>query len=64
MNVTIPPDILNDDIGFNDGYQAQEGGTIHLRCRATGEPEPEVSWKREDGKPIVIRSEKQIGESI
>ncbi|KAK7600979.1 hypothetical protein V9T40_008420 [Parthenolecanium corni] len=61
LNVTIPPDILNDDIGFSDGHQAQEGGTIYLRCRATGEPEPEVSWKREDGKPIVIRSDKQIG---
>lgn len=64
LNVTIPPDILNDDIGFSDGHQAQEGGTIYLRCRATGEPEPEVSWKREDGKPIVIRSDKQIGKSV
>lgn len=61
MNVTIPPDILNDDDGLTDGYQALEGGTIHIRCKATGEPEPEVSWKREDGKQIVLRSDKQIG---
>lgn len=61
LNVTIPPDILNDEDGFSDGYQALEGGTIHLRCRAVGEPKPEVSWKREDGKPIVLRNDKQIG---
>ncbi|XP_065206263.1 lachesin-like [Planococcus citri] len=60
LNVTIPPDILNDDEGISDGYQALEGGSIHLRCKATGEPEPEVSWKREDGKPIVLRTDKQM----
>ncbi|XKL66239.1 hypothetical protein PGB90_009659 [Kerria lacca] len=60
LNVTVPPDILNEDDILSDGYQALEGGTIQLRCRATGEPEPEVSWKREDSKPIVFRTDKQI----
>lgn len=59
--MTIPPDIMNDDEGFTDGYQALEGGSVHLRCRATGEPQPEVSWKREDGKPIILRRDKKIG---
>ena len=52
MTVVIPPDIMDDT---SEGLVAHEGGNIKLRCVATGIPEPNVTWKREDGRPIVLR---------
>ena len=52
MTVVIPPDIMDDT---SEGLVAHEGGNIKLRCIATGIPEPNVTWKREDGRPIVLR---------
>ncbi|KAI5708477.1 hypothetical protein M8J77_023403 [Diaphorina citri] len=53
LDVTIPPDIMDDDPP--DGYMVMEGDSITLRCRATGIPEPKVEWRREDNKNIVLR---------
>ncbi|XP_073987964.1 lachesin-like isoform X2 [Rhodnius prolixus] len=55
LEVNINPDILNEE--GNDDHVTTEGGTIRLRCRAVGKPEPKVTWKREDSKSIVIRQE-------
>ncbi|XP_068082320.1 uncharacterized protein [Anabrus simplex] len=55
LGVVVPPDILNDDTG--DGNTAPEGGSVHLRCKATGVPKPTVMWRREDGRNIVLRHE-------
>ncbi|XP_014238305.1 lachesin-like [Trichogramma pretiosum] len=56
MTVVIPPDIMDET---SEGLVAHEGGNIKLRCVATGSPEPNVTWKREDGHKIVLRENGQ-----
>lgn len=57
LDVRIPPNILDEDDIEGPGSAAMEGGTIRLRCRSTGKPEPKVHWKRKDNRHIVIRSD-------
>ncbi|KAE8736717.1 hypothetical protein FOCC_FOCC017828, partial [Frankliniella occidentalis] len=52
--VVVPPDILSNDSSETSGV-AREGGSVMLRCTAVGEPEPTVSWRREDSANIVFR---------
>ncbi|XP_028129278.1 lachesin-like [Diabrotica virgifera virgifera] len=56
LEVVISPDILSDNEP-NDVTEAVEGGTIRLKCKATGVPEPTVAWRREDGGNIILRHE-------
>ncbi|VEN62785.1 unnamed protein product, partial [Callosobruchus maculatus] len=55
LEVQISPDILPD----NEVPESmiKEGGNITLRCKATGVPEPTVTWRREDGNNIILRSD-------
>ncbi|XP_046602597.1 lachesin-like isoform X2 [Neodiprion lecontei] len=57
MEVVIPPDIKDD--ASADGLVAKEGGNIRLRCQATGTPMPNVTWRREDGRNIILRHDNQ-----
>lgn len=54
LSVVIPPDIADDD-GSEAG--ATEGGSVELRCTATGVPEPTMSWKRSGGRNIIFRDD-------
>ncbi|XP_012257679.2 lachesin-like [Athalia rosae] len=56
MEVVIPPDIMDLD-DSTEGLTTKEGGSVRLRCRATGTPMPDVTWRREDGRNIVLRNE-------
>lgn len=54
LEVVIPPDIADED---GSEASAPEGGSVELRCTATGEPPPTISWKRTAGRPIVFRDD-------
>lgn len=56
MIVKVPPDILDD---MSEGLVVQEGGNIRLHCNATGFPQPNVTWRREDGNNIIMRENGQ-----
>lgn len=53
MNNLVPPDIINEDSSVD--MAVQEGEDAALTCRATGNPPPRVTWKKEDGDHIYIR---------
>lgn len=60
LEVVVPPDILNSNdpnsASLEEGV-ANEGGNIQLMCQAIGVPLPNVQWRREGGKDIVVRTE-------
>lgn len=60
FSVTVPPDIVYDDTSGD--LSVSEGENATLWCRATGHPTPRITWKREDGQPILFR--KSARESI
>lgn len=54
-SLTVPPDIINEDSSVD--MAVQEGEDAALTCRATGNPMPRVTWKKEDGDFILIRKQ-------
>ncbi|KAL0273385.1 UNVERIFIED_CONTAM: hypothetical protein PYX00_006063 [Menopon gallinae] len=54
VDVHVPPDILSDET--SPDLSVQEGDNATLLCRATGHPPPKVTWKREDGESIFVRT--------
>lgn len=59
MKVVIPPDIMDLDDSA-DLLTAKENSDLRLRCRATGTPKPVVTWRREDGRNITLRTENGV----
>ncbi|EDV95012.1 lachesin [Drosophila grimshawi] len=53
IDVQVPPDIINEDSSAD--LAVQEGEDATLTCKATGNPQPRVIWRREDGEMILIR---------
>lgn len=50
---TVPPDIINEESSAD--ISVQEGEDAALVCRATGHPQPRVTWRREDNDYILMR---------
>ncbi|XP_076292249.1 lachesin isoform X2 [Lasioglossum baleicum] len=53
LSIIVPPDFIPEDTSSD--VMEREGGQVRLTCRARGVPPPRVSWRREDGKKIIIR---------
>ncbi|XP_073979202.1 neurotrimin-like isoform X2 [Rhodnius prolixus] len=53
VDVHVPPDILYDETSTD--VSIQEGENATLVCKAAGHPEPRITWRREDGDPILIK---------
>ena len=48
VSCAVPPQIV--DSGTTDAIIAREGANVSLSCQGTGHPEPNITWKREDGR--------------
>ncbi|XP_075145607.1 dpr-interacting protein gamma [Haematobia irritans] len=53
IDVQVPPDIINEE--SSSDLAVQEGEDATLVCKATGNPIPRVTWRREDGEMILLR---------
>ena len=51
MTFPVPPTIV-DGRSSND-LVVREKERVNLTCEARGYPEPQILWRREDGKPIM-----------
>jgi neurotrimin len=52
--ISVSPDILNNETSSD--ISVVEGENATLVCKAIGRPTPRISWKREDGRPILLRT--------
>ncbi|XP_076305043.1 lachesin-like isoform X2 [Tachypleus tridentatus] len=55
LDVLIPPDIIVDK--STSDLVTREGSNVTLECKAKGYPEPNITWRREDGEPIPMSQE-------
>ncbi|XP_076341177.1 neurotrimin-like isoform X3 [Tachypleus tridentatus] len=58
IKVVVPPHI--DETLTSKDIDVREGDNVSLLCSSTGSPEPEITWRREDGEPISLGSEKVL----
>ena len=49
--LSVPPNIV--DKGTTDSVVAREGSNVTLTCQATGFPEPNITWRKEDGSEFI-----------
>ena len=57
---SVPPEIIDAESSTST-VNIRENYNASLICKATGTPEPEITWKREDGRKIVIKRKKNNG---
>ncbi|XP_015183576.1 PREDICTED: neurotrimin-like [Polistes dominula] len=50
LEVVVPPDILDNSTSTD--MIVNEGSNVTLRCAARGSPQPNITWKRENGELI------------
>ncbi|GBN89553.1 Protein CEPU-1 [Araneus ventricosus] len=52
----VPPHIEEEETSSDT--EVREGSDVSLRCVAKGSPDPETTWRREDGQEITIGRKK------
>ena len=52
----VAPDILAE--ATSSDTIVKEGEDVLLTCKATGRPEPQIMWRKEDGQSFVIKEGK------
>ena len=57
----VPPTIVDADSSASH-ITVREGLRATLTCRGDGVPPPRVTWRREDGRPILIGEKKKEGD--
>ncbi|XP_046742968.1 lachesin-like [Diprion similis] len=63
LDILVPPDIVYGGETSAD-LAVSEGDNATLTCRATGRPTPRVSWRREDGEPVLTRSSSSTSSGV
>ena len=56
FRISVPPLILQKD--ENADIVSREGDNVTLGCDATGHPEPQIVWRREDKEDILVNGRK------
>ncbi|XP_050700995.1 neurotrimin-like isoform X2 [Eriocheir sinensis] len=54
VDVVVPPDIIDKD--SSGDITVREGQDVTLTCRAEGHPPPNITWRREDNKDIILHN--------
>ncbi|XP_013164624.1 PREDICTED: opioid-binding protein/cell adhesion molecule-like [Papilio xuthus] len=54
LQVYVPPEIVDSS---NGEVIVAEGGSVALHCAASGNPQPNITWKTEEFKPLTIAGE-------
>ena len=52
LSLPVPPRIV-DSLSSSDMVQT-EGSNVTVECLATGSPQPDIVWRREDGREISV----------
>jgi hypothetical protein len=56
--LTVPPNIVDDESSAST-VAVREGLNISLTCKAKGNPEPKIVWKRENALKITVDRRKK-----
>ncbi|VVC43062.1 Immunoglobulin subtype,Immunoglobulin-like domain,Immunoglobulin-like fold,Immunoglobulin subtype [Cinara cedri] len=59
LQVVVPPNIVDDE-SSSSTVAVREGLNASLTCKAKGNPEPRIVWKRENGFNITVDKRKKV----
>ncbi|CAM1324501.1 Uncharacterised protein g8687 [Pycnogonum litorale] len=58
LDVVVSPSIIPEE--SSSDLSRTESTEVKLKCKATGSPEPVITWKRDDGSSIPITDENDV----
>ncbi|XP_042210155.1 lachesin-like [Homarus americanus] len=59
LDVVVPP-VIVDELSSGSSVVVQENGNVTLTCHAEGNPEPKISWVREDQRHITLSKRRKV----
>ena len=60
VKLLVPPNIIDEE-SSPSSVTIRENHNASLQCTAEGTPKPTITWRREDGKKIIIKKKKNAG---